>query len=111
MNKQFLTIIAVFAFISYLFLEYKNEHRNYVYVPNTTEWFETEIEVQFNDGTKQNYKIDVYENLDNIKVNSGDLSYTKCTKKTGGIVAYKVELASFVKNYIVLRSDFKTKTE
>jgi hypothetical protein len=111
MDRRFLTIIAVFAFILYLFLEYENEDRNYVYVPNNTEWFDTEIEVRFNDGTKQNYKIDVYEKLDNIKVNAGDLSYTKCTKKTGGVVAYKVELASFVKNYIVVRSEFKTKTE
>jgi hypothetical protein len=111
MDMRFLTIIAGYVFILYIFLEYKNKCENYVYVPNTTEWFNTEIEVRFNDGTKQNYKIDVYKNLDNIKVNDGDLSYIKCTKKTGGTVAYKVELASFVKNYIVVSSEFKTKTE
>jgi len=73
----------------------------------STEWFDTEIEVLFNDGTKANYKIDVYETTDNIRVNNGNLSYTKCTKATGGVVAFNMQLASFVKSYTIIRKDFK----
>jgi hypothetical protein len=33
----------------------------------------------------------------------------KATKTTGGTVAYNVQLASYVKNYAVLKSQLKTK--
>lgn len=73
------------------------------------EWMETEIEVNFTDGTSQNYKIDVYENLDNIRVEDGNLSYKKSTKRSGGIVAYKVDLASFVKSFKIVSKKHKFK--
>ena len=64
----------------------------------------TEIDVFFNDGTKQNFKNDVYENISNIKLDRGDLSYVKCAKQRDGMIAIEVDLASFVKSYVVLKS-------
>ncbi len=102
-------LVAIIAFISLntLYYEYIFHDNQQIYLPCTAEWVTTVVEVHFNDGSKQRYKIDVHESIDNIRIKDGNLSYMKSTKKVTGVVAYTVELASFVKKYIVLKSEFK----
>lgn len=95
-------ICIVFGFASIL---KDSSDRNYQ--PSTTQWFESEIQLNFKDGTSQIYNIDVYESYDNIELRNGNFSYWKCTKETGGVVSKNVQLASYVKSYKVLKSEFK----
>lgn len=78
---------------------------------NTTSWYESKVQINYQNGAVDTVSIDVYENLDNIKIENGNLSYWKATKKTGGTVSYVVHLASYVRSFKVLNIKYKHITE
>ena len=82
------------------------------YTPTIITWYDTEIEVSFTDGSTRIFNLVVYDNLDNIHVVNGNLSYLKPNAdSTDGILATKVELASFVKSYVLRKSELRSGAE
>ena len=77
----------------------------------STSWIETTIKVTYQDNETDTFNIDVYKTLDNIRIEDGNLSYQKSTKRVGGVVAKRIKLASYVKSFRVLRTKHRTKTE
>lgn len=109
MNREtkFLFIAALFITWWYI-ATIPDEH--YVYRPNVVTWYESNVQIFYQNGSVDTVKIDVYENLDNIKIENGNMTYQKATKETGGTVAYMVKLSSYVRNFKVLSSELKSKS-
>lgn len=74
---------------------------------NQVVYFETTIEVLYNDGYTDTVNVRVYDRPDNFELVKGDLSYWKPTGQTGGAVAGKTTIGSFVLTYKVLSSIIK----
>jgi hypothetical protein len=68
-------------------------------------WYDTRIEVLFNDGYTDTFNLQVYDRPDNFFLEKGDLSYWKPSGATGGAVAGKTTIGSFVITYKVLSSE------
>lgn len=74
------------------------------YVPAPTVWYAVKIEVTYlNDKTEQ-FDLEVYDSPANIRLFKGDVTYSKTTKKTGGVVSVGATAASYVRSFRIISS-------
>lgn len=112
MNKEVVKIyIWHIVYVITAFLFGCNDDKVTQHYTYTTSWYESNVQINYQNGIVDTILIDVYERPDNIKIEYGNLSYWKSTKETGGTVARVIELASYVRSYKVLHSELKMKTE
>ena len=81
--------------------------RNWPKTKLTVTYFKTQLEYTSKDNITDTINIDIYENPNGVILKEGDLYYMKITGETGGAVAGKTTVASYVKSFKILNSERK----
>ncbi len=74
-------------------------------------WYESSVQVNYQNGTIDTVEIDISDYPNNIKLDNGDLSYFKPTKRFSGASAGKSTIGSYVRSFKILKSHPVTLSE
>jgi hypothetical protein len=78
---------------------------------NTTIWYECSVLIIYQNMMQDTINIDIYEDLNNIWVENGNLTFEKSTKQLSGTVAVLSKAASNVQTFKIIKNIFRSKTE
>jgi hypothetical protein len=115
-NKEYIflalscaTLVGVLSIPIWEFYQGVKEEQSQRWQPSPIIWHDARIEVRYKDEARDTFDICVYESLDNINVTDGNLSFQQSTRQTGGAVAFRRQLCSYVKSFKVLKDSVTSK--